>query len=32
MTDAEGKNKTDNESGFCDKCKLFLKGKGWKLN
>jgi archaemetzincin len=31
MTDAKGKNKTDKEKGFCDKCKLFLINKGWKL-
>lgn len=31
MSDAEGKNTTDNETGFCDKCKKYLTGKGWKL-
>ncbi len=31
MTDAEGKNNTDKENGFCDKCKAFLIAKGWKL-
>lgn len=31
MTDAKGKNQTDKEKGFCDKCKLFLINKGWKL-
>jgi archaemetzincin len=31
MTDAEGKNNTDKENGFCEKCKAFLIAKGWKL-
>lgn len=31
MTDAKGKNNTDKENGFCDKCKAFLIAKGWKL-
>ena len=31
MTDAKGKNKTDKEKGFCNKCKLFLINKGWNL-
>lgn len=31
MTDAEGKNNTDNENGFCEKCKAFLIAKGWTL-
>lgn len=32
MTDAEGKNNTENEKGFCKKCKTFLENKGFKLN
>lgn len=32
MTDAEGKNKTDNEKGFCTKCKAVLVSKGFDLN
>jgi len=31
MTDAEGKNNTDDEKGFCEKCKAFLIAKGWTL-
>ena len=31
MTAAEGKNNTNNETGFCNRCKVFLIGKGWKL-
>ena len=31
MTAAEGKNNTDKETGFCNKCKAFLIGKGWKF-
>ena len=31
MQDAEGKNTTDQETGFCEKCKAFLVGKGWKM-
>jgi archaemetzincin len=31
MTDAKGKNNTDKEEGFCEKCKSFLVKKGWKL-
>jgi archaemetzincin len=31
MTDAEGKNNTDKENGFCIKCKTYLIAKGWKL-
>ncbi len=32
MRDAEGKNPTDEETGFCRKCKFFLKNKNWKFN
>lgn len=31
MTDAEGKNNTDNEKGFCKKCKSHLINKGFSL-
>ncbi len=31
MADAEGKNPTDKETGFCPKCKARLQKKGWKL-
>jgi archaemetzincin len=31
MRDAEGKNCTDEEVGFCPNCKAYLEGKGWKL-
>lgn len=31
MQDAEGKNKTDEEVGFCDKCKKVLVKAGWAL-
>jgi archaemetzincin len=31
MRDAEGKNCTDEEKGFCPICKAFLVGKGWRL-
>jgi archaemetzincin len=31
MQDAEGKNKTDEEVGFCDKCKKVLTKAGWAL-
>ena len=31
MTDAEGKNNTDNEKGFCIKCKSHLIQKGFNL-
>ena len=31
MTDAEGKNNTDNEKGFCEKCKSHLIKKGFNL-
>jgi archaemetzincin len=31
MRDAEGKNCTDEEIGFCPNCKVYLVGKGWKL-
>jgi len=29
MTDAEGKNNTENEKGFCKKCETVLKAKGF---
>jgi len=29
MRDAEGGNHLDEETGFCQSCKSFLKGKGW---
>ncbi|MBK6834795.1 MAG: matrixin family metalloprotease [Bacteroidetes bacterium] len=29
MTDAEGKNNTENEKGFCKKCEAVLKAKGF---
>lgn len=32
MRDAEGKNHTDEEKDFCDKCKNFLKTKNWNFN
>jgi archaemetzincin len=31
MRDAEGKNPTNEEKGFCAKCKSFLSRKGWNL-
>jgi len=31
MTDAKGKNNTDNEKGFCKKCKSHLIKKGFNL-
>lgn len=31
MTDAEGKNNTDKEEGFCEKCKKYLSSKSWLL-
>ena len=31
MRDAEGKNTTNEEIGFCIKCKTFLINKNWKL-
>ncbi|MDZ4664541.1 MAG: Zn-dependent protease [Bacteroidota bacterium] len=31
MQDAEGKNKTDEEVGFCAKCKNILQKAGWAL-
>lgn len=31
MTDAKGKNNTNKEKGFCEKCKNCLKDKGFKL-
>jgi archaemetzincin len=31
MRDAEGGNPTDEEKGFCVKCKSFLRNKGWIL-
>jgi archaemetzincin len=32
MRDAEGKNPTDEETDFCNKCRNFLKTKNWKFN
>jgi len=32
MRDAEGKNPTDEETDFCNKCKTFLINKNWKFN
>ncbi|ASW76252.1 hypothetical protein IQ37_16755 [Chryseobacterium piperi] len=32
MRSAEGKNPTDEEIDFCQKCKTFLKNKNWKFN
>lgn len=31
MSDAEGKNRLNQETDFCAKCKHFLQNKGWKL-
>lgn len=31
MRDAEGGNPTDEETGFCKKCKKYLKTKHWKF-
>ena len=31
MVDAEGKDKSGGETGFCDTCKNYLINKGWKL-
>lgn len=31
MADAKGKNPTNQEKGFCDSCKKYLKSKGWKI-
>ncbi|HTE00041.1 MAG TPA: hypothetical protein VK668_12185 [Mucilaginibacter sp.] len=31
MRDAEGGNHLDEETGFCQSCKSFLKSKGWLL-
>ena len=31
MRDAEGKNTTDQEKGFCGKCRVYLIGKGWVI-
>jgi archaemetzincin len=31
MRDAEGGDHTDKEKGFYDKCKVYLKERGWKL-
>ena len=31
MTDANSKNTTENEIGFCKKCNAFLKEKGWRI-
>lgn len=32
MRDAEGKNPTNEETDFCNKCKTFLINKNWKFN
>ena len=32
MRDADGKNPTDEETDFCNKCRDFLKTKNWKFN
>ncbi|WP_233741932.1 matrixin family metalloprotease [Halpernia frigidisoli] len=32
MRDAEGGNPTNEETGFCDKCKAYLKTNNWKFN
>ncbi|WP_288436277.1 Zn-dependent protease [uncultured Chryseobacterium sp.] len=32
MRDAEGKNPTNEETGFCKKCKTFLINKNWKFS
>jgi archaemetzincin len=32
MRDAEGKNHFDEQDGFCEKCKTFLKNKGWTFD
>jgi archaemetzincin len=32
MRDAEGKNYTNEETGFCQSCKATLVSKGWQLN
>lgn len=32
MRDAEGKNPTDEEKDFCQKCKAFLINKNWKFS
>ena len=31
MRDAEGGNPLNEEKAFCEKCKAFLRSKGWKL-
>lgn len=31
MQDAQGKNKFGHTPSFCENCKKYLKGKGWKL-
>ena len=31
MRDAKGGNPTNEETSFCEKCKLFLGSKGWNL-
>jgi archaemetzincin len=31
MRNAEGGNPTDEETGFCARCKAFLKRKGWQM-
>lgn len=32
MRDAEGHNPTNEEKGFCPKCKAYLQKKGWQFN
>jgi len=31
MRDAEGKNPTDEETGFCNSCRKHLEDENWKL-
>jgi archaemetzincin len=31
MRDAEGRNPTDEENGFCKSCKKYLERKGWSI-
>jgi len=31
LLDANGKNNTDREKGFCARCKSFLEKRGWNL-
>ena len=32
MRDAKGKNNTESETGFCEKCKVILISRKWKLD